>query len=161
MLSSLFAGLAGVLLAPLFAQVTAPNFTILLVAAIAAAAFGRLTSIPLALVGGIAPRHRLQLLLHLAARRDSILSNGPAAVAAVRRAVPAAAVLARAAPPPGGRRPALAGVDPPPPGPGGRAADPGHDDRHPGLGVGVFVASAPCVALFVLDDFWLRSSPRR
>jgi ABC-type branched-subunit amino acid transport system permease subunit len=53
MLSSLVAGLAGVLLAPLFAQVNANNFTILIVAAIAAAAFGRLTSIPLTLLGGL------------------------------------------------------------------------------------------------------------
>ena len=53
MLSSLIAGLAGVLLAPLFAQVSANNFTILIVAALAAAAFGKLSSIPLTLLGGI------------------------------------------------------------------------------------------------------------
>ena len=53
MLSSLFAGLAGVLLAPLYASLAPQNFTTLLVAAIAAAAFARLTSIPLALLGGI------------------------------------------------------------------------------------------------------------
>jgi branched-chain amino acid transport system permease protein len=53
MLSSLFAGLAGVLLAPLYASLVPQNFTTLLVAAIAAAAFARLTSIPLALLGGI------------------------------------------------------------------------------------------------------------
>ena len=53
MLSSLFAGLAGVLLAPLFDQLAVSNFTVLLVAAIAAAAFARLTSIPLALLGGL------------------------------------------------------------------------------------------------------------
>lgn len=53
MLSSLVAGLAGVLLAPLFAQVSADNFNILIVAAIAAAAFGRLQSIPMTLLGGI------------------------------------------------------------------------------------------------------------
>jgi branched-chain amino acid transport system permease protein len=54
MLSSMIAGLAGVLLAPLFAQVSANNFTILIVAALAAAAFGKLSSIPLTLLGGIA-----------------------------------------------------------------------------------------------------------
>ncbi len=53
MLSSLFAGLAGVLLAPLYASLNPQNFTTLLIAAIAAAAFARLTSIPLALLGGI------------------------------------------------------------------------------------------------------------
>jgi Branched-chain amino acid ABC-type transport system, permease components len=54
MLSSLFAGLAGVLLAPLYSSLAPQNFNTLLVAAIAAAAFARLTSIPLALVGGLA-----------------------------------------------------------------------------------------------------------
>jgi branched-subunit amino acid ABC-type transport system permease component len=54
MLSSLFAGLAGVLLAPLFAgNLQASDFTVLLVASIAAAALARLTSIPLALLGGL------------------------------------------------------------------------------------------------------------
>src|SRR4051812_28233452 len=53
MLSSLFAGLAGVLLAPLYASLAAQNFTALLIAAIAAAAFARLTSIPMALLGGL------------------------------------------------------------------------------------------------------------
>jgi branched-subunit amino acid ABC-type transport system permease component len=52
-LSSFLAGLAGVLLAPLFNSVIAGNYTILIVAAAAAAAFGRLTSIPLTLVGGL------------------------------------------------------------------------------------------------------------
>jgi branched-subunit amino acid ABC-type transport system permease component len=53
MLSSLLAGLAGVLLSPLYAQMDPNAFTILLVAAIAAAAFGALRSIPMALVGGL------------------------------------------------------------------------------------------------------------
>ena len=52
-LSSTFAGLAGVLLAPLYASLAPTNFNTLLVAAIAAAAFARLTSIPLALAGGV------------------------------------------------------------------------------------------------------------
>ncbi|HUY86728.1 MAG TPA: hypothetical protein VMU77_06405, partial [Acidimicrobiales bacterium] len=52
-LSSFTAGLAGVLLAPLFAQLNSLNFTTLLVSAVAAAAFGGFISIPLALVGGI------------------------------------------------------------------------------------------------------------
>jgi branched-chain amino acid transport system permease protein len=52
-LSSLFAGLAGVLLAPTFAMLSAANFTALLVAAIAAAALGGFQSLPLTLAGGI------------------------------------------------------------------------------------------------------------
>jgi branched-subunit amino acid ABC-type transport system permease component len=53
MMSGLFAGLAGVLLAPLFPQVSADNFFLLIVAAIAAAAFASLSSLPLALAGGL------------------------------------------------------------------------------------------------------------
>lgn len=52
-LSSLFAGLAGVLLAPIYAQLAASNFTALLVAAIAAAAVGGFRSLPLTLAGGV------------------------------------------------------------------------------------------------------------
>ena len=53
MLSSFFAGLAGVLLAPVFATLNPSNFSDLLVAAIAAAAFGGFTSLPLTFLGGI------------------------------------------------------------------------------------------------------------
>lgn len=53
MLSSLFAGLAGVLLAPIYAALDPSYFTALLVAAIAAAAVGGFASLPLTLVGGI------------------------------------------------------------------------------------------------------------
>jgi len=53
MLSGLMAGVAGVLLAPLFSTLDNNNFTVLLVAAMAAAAFGRLSSLGLTLVGGV------------------------------------------------------------------------------------------------------------
>ena len=53
MLSSLVAGLAGVLMAPLFAQMVANDFFTLLVAALAATVFASLTSIPKAMVGGL------------------------------------------------------------------------------------------------------------
>ncbi len=53
MLSSLFAGLAGVLLAPRFTSIEPTAFFQLVVVAIAAAAIGRLTSIPWALAGGL------------------------------------------------------------------------------------------------------------
>jgi branched-chain amino acid transport system permease protein len=52
-LSSLFAGTAGVLIAPRFQTLSAPDFFHLMVVAIAAAAIGRLVSLPLALVGGL------------------------------------------------------------------------------------------------------------
>jgi branched-subunit amino acid ABC-type transport system permease component len=53
-LSSLFAGLAGVLLAPLYAQLSSLNFTDLLIAAIACGALGSFVSLPLTLIGGVA-----------------------------------------------------------------------------------------------------------
>ncbi|MGQ0832857.1 MAG: ABC transporter permease [Microthrixaceae bacterium] len=52
-LSSLFAGMAGVLIAPRFNTLAAPDFFNLVVVAIAAAALGRLVSLPRALVGGL------------------------------------------------------------------------------------------------------------
>ena len=52
-LSSLFAGIAGVLIAPRFNTLAATDFFNLMVVAIAAAAIGRLVSLPMALVGGI------------------------------------------------------------------------------------------------------------
>jgi branched-chain amino acid transport system permease protein len=54
MLSSVMAGLAGVLLAPLYSQLDPQNFTVLLVWGIAGAVIGRFASLPLALVGGLA-----------------------------------------------------------------------------------------------------------
>ena len=53
MLSSLFASLAGVLLAPLYFELNGNLYTVLIVAAIAAAAVGRFSSIPMTLVGGL------------------------------------------------------------------------------------------------------------
>ncbi len=52
-ISSAFAALAGVLLAPIYPALGASNFTALLVAAMAAAAVGGLQSLPLALAGGV------------------------------------------------------------------------------------------------------------
>ena len=52
-LSSVFAGMAGVLIAPTFNTLVPQDFFNLVVVAIAAAAVGRLTSLPLALVGGL------------------------------------------------------------------------------------------------------------
>jgi branched-subunit amino acid ABC-type transport system permease component len=52
-LSSLFAGLAGVLIAPRFNTLAAADFFYLVVVAIAAAAIGRLVSLPWALAGGL------------------------------------------------------------------------------------------------------------
>jgi len=53
-LSSIMAALAGVLLAPLYSQLDPQNFTVLLVWGVAGAVIGRFSSLPLALVGGLA-----------------------------------------------------------------------------------------------------------
>lgn len=52
-LSSLFAGMAGVLIAPRFNTLAAPDFFNLVIVAVAAAAVGRLVSLPRALAGGL------------------------------------------------------------------------------------------------------------
>jgi branched-subunit amino acid ABC-type transport system permease component len=115
MLSSLLAALAGVLLAPLFAQVSEVNFFTLLVAALAAAAFGRLSSIPLTLLGGLLLGVLQQLLAgYLPA--NSVFAQG------LRPSLPFAALFLLLLFWPGLRKPRdvadpLAGVDPPPPAP--------------------------------------------
>lgn len=53
-LSSCMAALAGVLLAPLYSQLSPQNFTVLLVWGIAGAVIGRFASLPWAAVGGLA-----------------------------------------------------------------------------------------------------------
>lgn len=52
-LSSVFAGIAGVLIAPRFNTLAAPDFFNLVVVAVAAAVLGRLVSLPRALFGGL------------------------------------------------------------------------------------------------------------
>jgi branched-chain amino acid transport system permease protein len=52
-LSSLFAGMAGVLIAPSFNTLQAPDYFNLVVVAVAASAFGYLVSLPRALIGGL------------------------------------------------------------------------------------------------------------
>ena len=130
MLSSLFAGLAGVLLAPLFSQVNNENFLFLLIAAMAAAAFGSLQSIPMTLAGGIALGIGYQLL-YTWLPAGSILSQG------LRPALPFGALFLLLLFWPGlrNRREAadpLAGVDPPPPAPAATLRTAGHDHLDPG-----------------------------
>jgi branched-subunit amino acid ABC-type transport system permease component len=157
MLSSLFAGLAGVLLSPLFAQVSAVNFTILLIAAIAAAAFGRLTSIPMALLGG--------LLLGIAQGiltgylpLDSILAQG------LRPSLPFVALFLLLLFLPGLRQQKevtdpLSGVDPPPP--SLAAADRMKVLTYFTYGLGtVVILVGLYLAMFVVSNFWLLVSTK-
>jgi branched-chain amino acid transport system permease protein len=151
-LSSTFAGLAGVLLAPLFAQLAAPNFTILLIAAIAAAAFGRLTSIPLAFLGGIL-LGVAQGVLGGYLPSDSILANG------LRPSLPFVVLFLLLLFWPGLRQrreivDPLSGVDPPPPGLAAAQRMRALTYATWGLGA-VVIAIGLYVAFFVVSSFWL------
>jgi branched-chain amino acid transport system permease protein len=75
MLSSALAGLAGVLLAPLFAALNSLDFFTLLVAALAATVLARLVNIPLAFLGGLL-LGVLQAILAGELPTNSVLSNG-------------------------------------------------------------------------------------
>jgi branched-chain amino acid transport system permease protein len=152
MLSSTFAGLAGVLLAPLFAQLASPNFLILLIAAIAAAAFGRLTSIPLTLLGGIL-LGVAQGVLGGYLPSDSILANG------LRPSLPFVTLFLLLLFWPGLRQrreitDPLSGVDPPPPGLAAAKRMRLLTYSTWGLGI-VTIAVGIYVAMFVVTDFWL------
>jgi branched-subunit amino acid ABC-type transport system permease component len=152
MLSSLFAGLAGVLLAPLFDQLASSNFTVLLVAAIAAAAFARLTSIPLALLGGLL-LGILQGILAGYLPVNSILATG------LRPSLPFVALFLLLIFWPGLRQrreltDPLAGVDPPPPGLAAQLRGRGLTVAVRALGLAVVLVGMG-IALFTLDKFWL------
>lgn len=152
MLSSFIAGLAGVLLAPLFAQVTSENYVTLLVAALAAAAFGGLTSIPLTFAGGVL-LGTIQSVLSGYLPLDSVLATG------LRPALPFFTLFALLLFWPLLRRQGettdpLAGVDPPPP----ALAAEERTRLQTMLVRGFWVVagiSFVFVALFALDDFWL------
>jgi len=81
MLSSFIAGLAGVLLAPLFAQLLDSDFFTLLVAALAATVFGNLTNLPKTFIGGIS-------LGVLQAEMVGFLPTDSSLTAAVRPSLP-------------------------------------------------------------------------
>jgi branched-chain amino acid transport system permease protein len=151
-LSSLLASLAGVLLAPLFAQLNSLDFFALLVAAVAACVVAGLTSITGAVLGGLG-LGILQAELAGFLPTDSVLSTG------LRPSLPFIVLFLLLVLRPSLRRERevsdpLAGVDPPP-------APPVADVRPRWMTVGTLALAALAVAVglavcaLVLDDFWL------
>ncbi|MGH9169261.1 MAG: ABC transporter permease [Acidimicrobiales bacterium] len=114
MLSSFLAGLSGVLLAPVFGGLQSTNFTVLLVAAVAAAAAGSLRSLPYTFFGGLG-LGVLEEILSGYLPSGQILSSG------LRPALPFVVLLVLLLFLPGLRRhwgrndDPLAAADPPPP----------------------------------------------
>jgi branched-chain amino acid transport system permease protein len=152
MLSSLLAALAGVLLAPLYADINSVHFTTLLVAAIAAAVFGRLRSIPMTLLGGVLLGFGQELLA-------AYLPLGSVVATGLRPAFPFVVLVVLLIVMRWGRRGAdvtdpLASCDPPPP-PLASTLRTGGLDKFsrisgPVLGI-VFVV----VALTMFSNYWL------
>jgi len=152
MLSSFLAGLAGVMLAPLFATLEVANFFTLIVVAITAAAFGRLSSIPLTLAGALA-LGVLQQAIAGELPNNSILARN------IRPSLPFLALFLLLLFWPGLRRQAaqtdpLAGVDPPAP-----ALAVSYQDqrlrRVTRYLMPAFVAAVVISALTWLSDLWV------
>jgi ABC-type branched-subunit amino acid transport system ATPase component/branched-subunit amino acid ABC-type transport system permease component len=155
-LSSTLAGLAGVLLAPLFAALLPLDFFTLLVAALAACVVGRLASVPLAFAGGIG-LGALQAVLAGWLPTDSVLATG------LRPGLPFVVLflLLVVRPPQGGDRGGdrggddpLGGVDPPRAAAGARAGLAGTGSPRQALAGLVACVAALAVTAFALDAFW-------
>jgi len=151
-LSSVFAGLAGVLLGPLFPSgLQLINFFTLLVAALAAAAFGRLSSIPLTFAGAVLLGVIQQLLARYLPSESIITQN-------IRPSLPFIALFLLLLFWPGLRQgrtaDPLAGVDPPPP-------PPAATDRPHALTIATRVLAVVVIgagipyAMFGVSDSWL------
>jgi branched-subunit amino acid ABC-type transport system permease component len=152
MFSSVFAGLAGVLLAPLFNGLNDTDFFFLLLAAMAAAALGSLQSIGITFAGGLALGIGYQLL-NTYLDPSSIISQG------LKPSLPFLTLFLLLLFWPGLRNrrergDPLAGVDPPPPAPAASL-------RTPAMTIGTRVLA--CVAVLFIcagvasffDDFWV------
>jgi ABC-type branched-subunit amino acid transport system permease subunit len=158
-LSSVFAGMAGVLIAPRFNTLAAADFFNLVVVAIAAAALGRLVSLPRALIGGLALGIFIALLNTFLPRwsadnawLEAIQENiAPAVPFVVLFGVlvlwPAIRRTREAADP-------LAGVDPPPPAPAAATRSRGLTVATRVFALGFF-GIVGLVIFFRADQSWL------
>jgi ABC-type branched-subunit amino acid transport system permease subunit len=152
-MSGCFAGMAGVLLAPIYQSVDSNTFTILVVTASAAAVFGRLSSLPMTLAGAVVIGIAQQLL---ASKLDlnSVLARG------LRPSLPFIVLFLLLLFWPGLRRSRtatdpLSGVDPPPPALAVTLQDP-RLARVNKIAFPVFVTLVLLVATFVVSLYWVR-----
>lgn len=152
-LSSCLAGLAGVLLLPDVVALDSQRYVMLLLGGLAAAAFGGLRSIPLAVAGGLA-LGATQGALAEVLPPGSLLANG------LRPALPFVALLAALLLRPGlkdsGAVDPLADVDPPVKVKGLERSAAG---RSRWVGVAAGTATVAVVALFA-DVFWMELASR-
>jgi len=155
MLSSFLAGLAGVLIAPDLGSIDSIPFTLLLVAAVAAAAFGRLTSIPYALLGAaiLGVGQRAIIGFSYTYHWPQNLQTG------VRPALPFVALflLLIFLPAFKGRRDVtdpLSGVDPPPPAMAHEYKDRSLQKKSR-IAFYVFVAAFVLLVSFAMSDVWV------
>jgi branched-chain amino acid transport system permease protein len=151
-LSSILAGVAGLLLGPLFPQLSSENFFLLIVVAIAAAAFAGLSSLPLALIGGLALGIGAQVLSRTLPT-NSILAQG------LRPSLPFIVLFFVLILKPSLRRnkefaDPLAGVDAPPPALAAAERGPGLTRATHILGAVVCVGAVAWFA-FIGNAYWL------
>jgi ABC-type branched-subunit amino acid transport system permease subunit len=151
-LSSAVTALAGLMLAPLYGDVDVNNFNLVLVASIAAAAIGGMSSLPLTLAGGVILGVGQQILAGYLPL-NSIWAQGlrpsfPFLVLVAALLVSPSLRRRRTSPDP------LAGVDPPPP-PLAAALRGASLDRVSRVGLPVFIAAVLAVSLFGLSPYYL------
>jgi branched-chain amino acid transport system permease protein len=153
MLSSFLAGLSGVIIAPVFGNLQSLNFTELLVAAVAAAAAGSLTSLPYTFLGGI-------LLGIVEEVLGGYLPSGHVLSSGLRPALPFVVLLGLLCFLPGLRRrwgrtdDPLAGCDPPPAPIASTMRDP-RLRRVSRVGTAVFVVAFIASCLTWITDSWV------
>jgi branched-chain amino acid transport system permease protein len=151
-LCSILAGLAGVLLAPLFAAVAELNYTTLVVVAMSAAVLAALTNIPVAFAGGL-------MLGVLGEVVDAYLPTNSVIASNLRPALPfivlfLVLILSPSLRNQKGIVDPLAGVDPPPPPLAASSRSPMLTNATRGLGAFVAIIVGYYL-LFHADDNWV------